>query len=233
MIKKKVASPAKKGPLADLKQIRKESRRERRGHHQYIASAICRAFGSCLRLKKDERKREAFYNLAKIPTKHRPRANLTIEVLCFAVGTRTEAGQRAASRWARVVEYLHMLKIPVKQMPAEIRERGGILKVYKEAVEKDPRPGRNRKAKSKDGPQAEGFKLSKQDWHWGPKDKGVAQPLDRRNDQLRPLQFDILASDMDTLLALKPGKKIRLRAERCRNDIESRSLVRVLKVILN
>lgn len=230
MAKPKPAPSTEKSLLADLKQIRRESRKERQGHRQYIVSAICKAFGIYLHLEADKQRRKAFLVLAEVPASHRPRANLAIEVLCYAVGTRTQVGQREASKRVRALKYLHKLKVPIKRMPAEIRNRGGIQKVYNEAVKKDPRTRKSKRSVDHERFPATGHALSNKAWCSEDKKANGANSAPLGNDRLQPLQIDILASDLDFLRDLEPGQKCRLRVVRYRDDAESRSLVRVLKV---
>jgi hypothetical protein len=65
--------------------------------------------------------------------------NIVTEVMIYVMGVTSEAGRKIAWKRGRVIEFLHDQGVEIAKIATEIKTRGGIGAVLKQATKEDPR----------------------------------------------------------------------------------------------
>jgi hypothetical protein len=110
-------------------------------YRQQVYGFMARAWLIVLLLRKDKDLQRKFIRRAKlkVPGKGKVAFKVVTEVMAYVMGAKTETARKLAWKRGRVIEFLHDQGIKIAKIAAEIRSRGGIEAVLKEAAKRQPR----------------------------------------------------------------------------------------------
>ena len=148
--------------------------------------------------------------------------------MVYVIGAKSESKRKRAWKYGRAVQYLSEIGIPLGDLEREVKKRGGLEAVAKEAAQQQPRRRKNTESASATTRSAPKLDLPKraagiQTGEAASNRSGNAA-RDLPNDQKTSLLIEIQMSDLDELRELKPGERIKLITTRLR---EGRHLLTV------
>jgi hypothetical protein len=131
-----------KSVTKELDALRLELQKARGGYHQEVYRVMAGSLVVALVLRENKTLARNFVRRV------RPRAgnrkdgaaiNLFTEVMVYVMGAATDSGRKLAWKRGRVIEYLHEEGVKIENIPSQIKARGGIEAVFKQAVKQQPR----------------------------------------------------------------------------------------------
>jgi len=139
MIKGK--SEPKSDTIAKIQTLQKQFKKVRSGYREDIRRITCEAYKVAIKIRKSSTKKKNFCELAGIRRRVQLRKGFDIarSVMVYVMGARTKSQLQLAWKRTRAVQYLHDDGVKLIDLEAEIRKRGGLESVAREAAKKDPR----------------------------------------------------------------------------------------------
>jgi hypothetical protein len=141
--------------LGTLNSLRQEYKTNRGGYRQQIYGLMASAMHVALLLRANKKVKRKFLRHVKsernsggVPI------NIVTEVMVYVAGATSESARKIAWRRGRVIEFLHDQGIKIAKIATEIKTRGGIGAVLKQATKEDPRREKISAGKTASGEKA-------------------------------------------------------------------------------
>ena len=221
--------PSEKRPVKsitkELEALRLKLQKARNGYHQEAYRVMAKALAVALVLRENKKLARNFVRRVRprpADRKDGAAINLVTEVMVYVMGAATDSGRKLAWKRGRVIEYLHEEGVKIENIPSQIKARGGIEAVLKQAVKQQPR-----REKGSVGTKT-GAKKSKPPVV-KPRDKQDRDPPDsnesavipaksaggsRRNDRKVIMPVLVTLSDRDMLDESPIGTRVKIVATR-------------------
>jgi hypothetical protein len=209
--------PSEKRPVKsvteELDALRLKLRKARNGYHQEAYGVMARALAVALVLRENKKLARNFVRRVRpqpADRKDGTAINLVTEVMVYVMGAATDSGRKLAWKRGRVIDYLHEDGVKIEDIPSQIKTRGGIEAVFKQAVKAEPRrkrsePKQHSGMKTK-GPAADELRGQT------PEDDDAAGPS--TNDKKVVMPMIISLSDRDMIMELPRKCRLRLAVVR-------------------
>jgi hypothetical protein len=201
--------------------LKKHCKKIRAGYRQQQYDAMALALPMILELKgDDELERKFLKEIGATRHQSKKQINVATEYMVHVLEATSETMRKIAWKQARVIEFLHTERIESARIAAEIKARGGINAVLKQATVHDPRRKRaylNKKGSKKKVAAPLTEKKNKNVGH----ENGAARSMERgrRNDRKMTMEVLINLSDRDSLLELTGDAKAKMTVKRDGADI--------------
>lgn len=212
--------------LDALNALKLELRNARSGYHQEVYRVMAKGLAIALGLRANKKLARNFVRRVRPRPADRKKdgaaINFFTEVMVYVMDAKSDSGRKLAWKRGRVIEYLHEEGVEIENIPSQIKGRGGIEAILKQAVKAQPR-----RDKSSAGTKT-GAKKSKPPVV-EPRDKQDRDPPDgnestvipaksagrsRRNDQQTIMSVLIKLSELDFLEELPIGSRVKFIATR-------------------
>ena len=180
---------------------------------------MAKAWLVVLLLRKNKKLQRKFIRRAKlkVAAKGKTAFKVVTEVMAYVMGAKTESKRKLAWKRGRVIEFLHGQGTKIAKIAAEIRSRGGIEAVYRQAAKLKPRRDKGSAGEKASGKKAKALVAQTSDKH----DRDESDDVDagspatsRRNDGLVIMPLLINLSNRDMLDELPIGSRVRIVATR-------------------
>jgi hypothetical protein len=172
-----------------------------------------------LRRQKKLQRKFARHAKLKVAAKGNAALKVVTEVMAYVMGANSDSKRKLAWKRGRVIEFLHSQGIKIAKIAAEIKSRGGIEAVLKQAVKQQPRRdrksvGKKTSAKKSKHLVAKTRDVEDQDTFDGDdSDSGARSPMtERRNDAQIVVMLPVLMklSDRDLFEELPTGSRVKI-----------------------
>jgi hypothetical protein len=210
--------------LKTLDSLRDQVKAALSGYREQVYGLMAKAWLVVLLLRKDKTLRRKFVRRAKlkVAAKGKTALNVVTEVMAYVMGAKTASKRKLAWKRGRVIEFLHSQGIKIAKIAAEIKSRGGIEAVFKQAVKQQPRRDKGSVGTKTGAKKSKPLLMKmrdKQDRDTADSDEsdiGARSPVTERNDKLVVMKLPMLIklSDQDTLDELPIGSRVRIVATR-------------------
>jgi hypothetical protein len=126
-----------------LQKLKRDLKNERKGYNDSKRLILAQAMSAVVEFRSDQSALEGFLRLseAERPKKDggKSKSWITTAVVVYVTNAKSENAKKLAWKYARILEHLHDFhQIPIDDIPAEIRDRGGIEAVVRLAAEENP-----------------------------------------------------------------------------------------------
>jgi hypothetical protein len=126
-----------------LQKLRRNLKNELKDYNDSKRLILAQAMSAVVEFRSDQSALEGFLRLseAERPKKdgRKSKSWITTAVVVYVMNARSENAKKLAWKYARILEHLHDFhQIPIDDIPAEIRDRGGIEAVVRLAAEENP-----------------------------------------------------------------------------------------------
>jgi hypothetical protein len=126
-----------------VQQLKRDFKNERRGYRDSKRLILAQAMSAVVEFRSNDSALEEFLELsgAERPKGDFSKSNswITTTVIVYVVNAKSENARKLAWKYVRILEHLHDFhRIPIEEIPAEIRDRGGIEAVVRLAAEENP-----------------------------------------------------------------------------------------------
>lgn len=205
---------------AVLDSLKNEYKKNLSGHNERTYTLMARALRVALFLRSNKKEEERF--LHRVKTKRSSGGvpiNVVTEAMVYVAGATSESARKIAWRRGRVIEFLHNAGIKVSKIASEIRTRGGVNAVLKQATKENPRrqnmaPGDTAGSRVTKPPMVK--TSDKERDTSGSDDAKVSEAKAargaQRNDGKVIMSVLIDLSDRDMLLELPPRSRVKMYA---------------------
>jgi hypothetical protein len=209
--------------IKDLESIRRKLKKARGGYYEEVYSEMASALPIALLLRSNKRLKRKF--LSEVESKRGSGGvpiNIVTEVMVYVMDASSESRRKLAWRRGRVIEFLHDQGVKIGKVAAEIKARGGISAVLKQATEKDPRrekvPADAKNVAKKSKPLVVKTR-DEEDRDTSGSDESDVTPArsaegSRRNDGQVIMPVLITLSDRDMLFDLPVKSRVKIYATR-------------------
>jgi hypothetical protein len=204
----KEKKPSEKLPIKsitnELDALRLKLRKARNGYHQEAYTVMAKALAVALVLRENNKLARKFVRRVRPRPAGRTDGaaiNLVTEVMIYVMGAATQSGRKLAWKRGRVIEYLHEEGVKIENIPSQIKARGGIEAVFKQAVKQQPR-------RDNDSAEAE---TSSDESAVNP---GNSARGSRRNDRKVIMPVLVTLSDRDMVDESSIGTRVQIVATR-------------------
>src|SRR5258705_1816030 len=131
----------KKTPVEKLKGFRDEYSELEGGFRDGVRRLTCETYRIAMKIGKSKDDRRDFFDLVPIAGLGR-KEKIILEAMAFMMGAKSESQRKIAWKRARAVEFLHNDGIELDALEEELKSRGGLEAVAREAARVDPRRDR-------------------------------------------------------------------------------------------
>jgi hypothetical protein len=206
-----------------LDSLKKEYETNLGGHHQRIYALMASAMHVALFLRSNKKLKKRF--LRHVKSKRSSGGlpiNIVTEVMFYVAGASSESARKIAWKRGRVIEFLHDEGIKIAKIASEIKTRGGIGAVLKQATKENPRrekvPAEAKNSAKKSKPVVVKAR-EEEDRDTSGSDEADVTPTksaagSRRNDRKVIVPLLINLSDRDMLDEFPIGSRVRIVATR-------------------
>jgi hypothetical protein len=207
------------------------------GCRESIYGAMAKAWLVVLLLRKDKKLQRKFIRRAKLKVAAKGKTALKVvtEVMAYVMGAKTVSKRKLAWKRGRVIEFLHTEGIKIAKIAAEIKSRGGIEAIFKQAVKQQPRRQKGSGDAKTSEKKSKSFALKPRDAQVrdtsdnGESDMGARLPETGRNDGQVIMSVLINLSDRDTLFELLDESSASLVVRRVNGGRAKIAVIRVKK----
>jgi hypothetical protein len=224
--------PAEKRPVKsvtkELDALRLKLQNARNGYHQEAYGVMARALAVALVLRANKKLARNFVRRVRpqpADRKDGAAINLVTEVMVYVMGAATDSGRKLAWKRGRVIEYLHEEGVKIENIPSQIKTRGGIEAVFKQAVKAEPRRKRS-EAEQHSGTKTSGPAADESRVETTEDDEDAAGPS--TNDKKVVMPMIISLSDRDMIMELPRKFRLRLVVVRVNRE-DAQIMVRDVK----
>jgi hypothetical protein len=210
--------------LKTLDSLRDQVKAALSGYREQVYGLMAKAWLVVLLLRKDKKLQRKFVRRAKlkIAAKGKTALKVVTEVMAYVMVAKTASERKLAWKRGRVIEFLHSQGIKIAKIAAEIKSRGGIEAVFKQAVKQQPRRDTGSVGTKTGAKKSKPLVVKtrdKQDRDTADSDEsdiGARSPVTERNDKLVVFMLPMLIklSDQDMLDELPIGSRVRIVATR-------------------
>lgn len=215
--------------LERLKILRRQYKLQMMGHREQIIKIFCEGYKQAVVIQKSNHRRKAFFALVGIRPSQQKKVNFVTEMMAYVISAKSDSKRKRAWKYGRACQYLAETGTRLIDLEAEIKKRGGLEAVAKEAAQQRPRRPKvalrsTTRAVPKLGLQNRSADIQLEK---AASRKSENVVLELPNDQRASLLVEIKMSDLDELRELNPGAQIKLITTRLR---DGRHLLRVNRV---
>jgi hypothetical protein len=207
-----------------LDSIRGKIKNAQGGYRQEVYNGMAKALSDALVLRSNRKLKQEFIKCVR-PKRQKSSGgvpvNIVTEVMIYVMGVTSESGRKIAWKRGRVIEFLHDEGVKIAEIATEIKTRGGIGAVLKQAVNQRPRrkkvPADAKSNAKKSKPPVKTRNEQKQDTSDSDETDhtpGGSAGGSRENDGQVILRVLINLSDRDMLDELPIGSRVRIVATR-------------------
>jgi hypothetical protein len=210
--------------LKKLKKLKREYSDEKEGYHYRQYDILGETMAIVVGIRSDEPAVKAFLRLSgkKIPPAKSKKVEdwLTAAVVAYVTAAKSQNAVKLAWKRARVLDHLHDVHgIPPEEIADQIRSRGGIESIAKEAIKENPRRPKAEKRKEKESSAAKKnpFKSANARKESTDDDVDGAEDWDAPGDDADPPGGDdsqiavrISPALRAKLLAIKPNRRVKM-----------------------
>jgi hypothetical protein len=212
---KKRKQPDIKSIMKQLDPIRNEIKKARSGVRQKVYNEMAAALPIALVLGSNKKlQRKVLKKVASERNSGGVPVNIVTEVMVYVMGASSESGRKLAWRRGRVIEFLHSQEIKIADIAAEVKARGGINAVLKQATEESPRRKNGSTKKQKSEQKAKALLAKTSDKQDRDETEG-SLATNRQNDGQVIMPILINLSDRDMLFELPAKSRVKIYATCC------------------
>jgi hypothetical protein len=214
--------------LKTLDSLRDQVKAALSGYREHVYGLMAKAWLVVLLLRKDKKLQRKFVRRAKlkIAAKGKTALKVVTEVMAYVMVAKTASERKLAWKRGRVIEFLHSQGIKIAKIAAEIKSRGGIEAVFKQAVKQQPRRDKGSVGTKTGAKKSKPLVVKTRDKQGrdtadsDESDIGARSPVTERNDKLVVMMLPMLIklSDRDTLDELPIGSRVRIVATRTNQE---------------
>lgn len=216
--------------LKQLQRLRREYDKERKDYHHRQYDILADTMATVVELRSDESAVKAFLKLSgkkSPPVKSKKVEDwLTAAVVTYVTAAKSENAVKLAWKRARVLDYLYDVHaISTEKIADEIRSRGGIEAIAKEAMKENPRRPKAQNEKAASAANKSPFKSTNAHRESASDDTNGAEDWDalsnkghQRGGEHSQIAVHISAALRAKLLAVKSTRRVRMIGVRVDTD---------------
>jgi hypothetical protein len=200
-----------------LDSIRGKIKNAQGGYRHEVYNGMAEALSDALLLRSNRRLKQEFIKCVRLERQKSSGAvpvNIVTEVMIYVMGVTSESGRKIAWKRGRVIEFLHDQGIKIAKVATEIKTRGGIGAVLKQATKEDPRREKVSADEKTRAKKSEPLVKTRDEQEQDTSDSNESAGDSRRNDGQMILRVLINLSDRDMLNELPIGSRVRIFATR-------------------
>jgi hypothetical protein len=203
----------KQTPVEKLKVLRSDYRKLSGGYRDEVRRLACETYRSAIKIRESKEYRRDFFDLVPLPGWGR-KGKIIVEAMAFMMRAKSESQRKCAWKRARAVEFLHSNGTELDALEAELKSRGGLEAVAREAARADPRCNRAPRPEDDDSDQRDAG-LNEFDHDLDEQDEDSGENGDDEEETGAPAREQPLTNDRLITLVAKIRSSDRTEIEEC------------------